>query len=133
MSETKRDGEIRNAVIASARLDDAERGLLNAWLDLDYGGGGQGFGGHVLYLPESYRHHTLAEPNFAGRFIWRVMEIAGVTRWDLLKGKTVRVRVEGGLAVAIGHIIKDDWFCPDDDFKAMREAFDALVAASKSS
>ena len=36
--------EERNAVIESARLE-IERGLLTAWLMLDYGGAGQGFGG----------------------------------------------------------------------------------------
>ena len=39
------DTEIRNAIITSVSLDDADRGMLTGWLHLDYGGSGQGFGG----------------------------------------------------------------------------------------
>jgi hypothetical protein len=49
------------------------------------------------------------------------MEIAGVSKWENLKGKTVRVKLNkeglGGRIMGIGHIVKDDWFMPDDDFK----------------
>ena len=107
--------EVKNAIISSADLDDADRGLLNAWVHLDYGGSGQGFGGYALYLPKSFAHHKLE--SVAGHFIWRVMEVAGVTRWRDLPGKAVRVRVVEGRAEALGHILKDDWFCPADDFK----------------
>ena len=91
--------EIKNAVIESAKITSDDHGLLSAWLMLDYGGCCQGFGGYV-----------------AGHFLWRAMEIAGVTDWDKLKGKTIRVRADHGGVEAIGHIVKDDWFCPRDDF-----------------
>jgi len=93
---------------------------------LDFGGSGQGFGGYALYLPKSWAHH--GGPNYAGHFIWRVMEVAGVARWDQLKGKTVRVKREHSKVHEIGHIIKDDWFNPDRDFKAMRESAGELQA-----
>ena len=110
----------KNALIKSARITNGDHGLLTAWLDLDYGGCDQGFGGYSLYLPQSYKHHDLQGPNYAGHFIWRVMEIAGVDRWDQLPGKTVRVRAEHSGVQAIGHIIKDDWFSPGLDFESMR-------------
>lgn len=91
-----------------------DRGLLTAWLDLDYGGAGQGFGGYALYLPASFDHHTLL--SHAGHFIFRVMEVAGVERWDQLPGKTIRVRSKHTGVEAIGHIVKDDWFSPSEDF-----------------
>lgn len=112
--------EVKNAVIKSARITNDDHGLLSAWLDLDYGGCGQGFGGYSLYLPKSYSHHDLAGPNYAGHFIWRVMEVAGVERWDQLPGKTIRVRAEHSSVGAVGHIVKDDWFDPGKDFEAMR-------------
>lgn len=110
---------IRNAVIDSVSLDMGDRGLLTAWLFLDYGGSSQGFGGFALYLPKSYAHHTLESP--AGHFIFRCMEVAGVEKWQDLEGKTIRVQLDkdglGGTIQAIGHIVKDDWFNPSKDFK----------------
>lgn len=106
---------IKNAIIESATLSTEDYGCLSSWVTFDYGGSGQGFGGYALYLPKSFKHHEMMST--AGHWIWRVMEVAGVTQWDRLKGKTVRVRIEDGLVKAIGHIVKEDWFCPSEDFK----------------
>ena len=107
--------KIKNAVIKSVTIDDADRGFLNAWLHLDYGGSGQGFGGYTLYLPKSFNHHHLL--SHAGHFIWRCMEIGGVSKWENLQGKTIRVRIgDNGLIEAVGHIVNEDWFCPKLDF-----------------
>lgn len=111
--------EIKNAIIKSAKLDTGDRGLLTAWLHLDYGGSGQGFGGYALYLPKSYSHHELQ--SVAGHFIFRCMEIAEVDSWDKLTGKTIRVQSDHGKVHAIGHIVKDDWFNPSLDFKALEK------------
>jgi hypothetical protein len=112
--------QTKNAIIREARITNDDHGLLTAWLDLDYGGSGQGFGGYSLYLPSSFRHHDPSGPNYAGHFIWRVMEVADVTEWSRLPGKTVRVRCEHSQVHAVGHIVKDDWFNPRADFEAMR-------------
>jgi hypothetical protein len=108
------DTEIRNAIISSVSIDTGDRGLLTAWLHLDYGGSGQGFGGYALYLPKSYSHHNLE--SVAGHFIFRCMEIAGVEKWENMKGKTIRVKASHSKVEAIGHIVKDDWFNPSVDF-----------------
>lgn len=110
--------EIRNAVIEKATISKGDRGFLDCWLHLDYGGSGQGFGGYALYLPKSWDHHETK--SFAGHHIFRILEIAGVEDWDNLKGKAIRVKAtpDGFQEVqAIGHIIKDDWFCPKEDYK----------------
>ena len=107
--------EEKNAIIKSVSLNSDDHGLLSAWLHLDYGGSGQGFGGYCLYLPKSYTHHELK--SFAGHFIWRCMEIAGVTEWSKLVGKTIRVRAAHSGIEAIGHIVKNDWFNPSLDFR----------------
>lgn len=107
--------EVLNAIIEGAEITSDEHGCLSAWLYLDYGGRSQGFGGYALYLPKSFKHHALK--SVTGHFIFRCMEVAGVTEWSKLKGKTIRVRRVDGLIRAIGHIIKDDWFDPSEDFK----------------
>lgn len=112
--------EIKNAIITDATITNDEHGLLSAWLTLDYGGTGQGFGGYALYLPKTFAHYA-GQPNFAGHFIWRVMEIAGVERWSALVGKTIRVKCEWEKVHAIGHIVKEDWFDPSHDFESMKK------------
>lgn len=114
--------ETKNAVIKSARFD-TERGL-SAWIDLDYGdSGGQGFGGYLLYAPEGWAAHNAA--NYAGHFIYRVLEVAGATDWAKLPGRTVRVRAEHSKVHAIGHIVKDDWFDPASEFAVLKNAANA--------
>lgn len=101
-----------NAIIIGAELSDADgRGVLTAMLTLDYGGSAQGFGGLRLYRSMDDKQ------NYAGHFIWRVMEIAGVSRWSELVRKPVRARQDGSAVYAIGHILKDEWFNPTEDFK----------------
>ena len=111
--------ETKNAIITSARITNDDHGILSAWLHLDYGGSGQGFGGYALYLPKSFEHHNDGFP-FCGHFIWRVLEVAGVSDWSDLAGKTIRVKADNGKVKAIGHIVKDDWFDPSKDFEEMR-------------
>ena len=118
--------EERNAVIESVTITNDDHGLLSAWLSLDYGGSGQGFGGYALYLPKTFRHHEPTGPNYAGHFIWRVLEIAGVNEWAKLPGKTIRVRTKQIGVEAIGHIVKDDWFDPKTDFEAMKNGVPQL-------
>ena len=117
------DIEEKNAIIESAEITNDDHGLLTAWVYLDYGGDGQGFGGYALYLPKSFEHHDKGRA-YCGHFIWRVMEIAGVSKWSKLKGKTIRVRAEHTKVHEIGHIVKDDWFNPEKDFEQMRSKGD---------
>lgn len=114
---------IKNAIIESVSIN-SEHGLLTAYLFLKYDVGSQGFGGYALYLPKSFAHHETLSP--AGHFIWRAMEIAGVDSWSEIIGKSVRARIgDDDYIKAIGHIIKDDWFDPAQDFRAMRKTSEA--------
>lgn len=111
--------DILNAKIADAIIEIDDRGILSVWIFLELSdGGNQAFGGYALYLPKEFNHHNIKSP--AGHWIYRICKIAEVNRWNDLKGKTVRIKREPGFSgkiKVIGNIIKDDWFCPEDDFK----------------
>lgn len=108
--------EIRNAIIERASITNDDHGILTAWLYLDYGGKGQAFGGYALHVGPLSRFHKV-NSGYAGHFIWRVLEIAGVTEWSKVAGRTIRVKQSHTKCHAIGHIVKDDWFDPSIDFK----------------
>ena len=103
--------EIRNAIIKSTQITNSDHGCLTIWLNLDYGGSGQGFGGFSLYNPKQN------SKNYAGLFIWRVLEVVDVTSWEHLVGKTIRVKSKHSEINAIGHVIEDSWFNPSEEFK----------------
>ena len=110
--------EILNAVIERVSIANDDHGCLSAWISLDFGDSShQGFGGYALYLPKSFTHHKLE--SMAGHFIYRAMQIADVDEWSKLKGKTIRVKKQDHFSTiqSIGHIVKDDWFNPSEDFK----------------
>ena len=110
--------EIKNAIIKGVKLDTSDKGMLTAWLHLDYGdNSSQAFGGNALYVPKSFSHHEMK--GIAGHFIFRCMEVANVTEWQKLVGKTIRVKADNTKVYAIGNIINNDWFNPSEDFKGL--------------
>ena len=115
MKQEEEEVETMNAVIENVRITTEGIGLLSVWITLDYGVSSQGFGGYNLYIPKSFKAHEMK--SFAGHFIYRVMEIAGVSEWEKLVGKTIRVCARHTGVVRIGHIIKDDWFCPEEELQ----------------
>jgi len=116
---TEKQLEERNAIIESVSIRNDEHGCLSAYLHLDYGGSGQSFGGYALYVPREFINNENTA-NYAGHFIWRIMEVAGVDEWAELAGKTIRVKAQRfGRIKAIGNIVKDDWFYPEIDFDKM--------------
>jgi len=108
--------ETKNAIIKSAIIEIEDHGILTAWLNLDYGGGGQGFGGYALQS----NGWDEPGPNIAGLFIRRVLDTVGVREWNSLEGQTIRVKAEQAKIHEIGHIIKDDWFNPSEEFKNLK-------------
>ena len=112
-----RDSEITNAVIKSVEISNEDHGCLTAWLHLDYGGSGQGFGGFNLYGS----HSEMRSANYCGVFIDKCLKIGGVGKWSQLVGKTIRVNhVPFGSITAIGHIVDDKWFNPKEEFEKLR-------------
>jgi len=104
------DVETKNAVITGTMLGIEDHGIFTAFVDLDYGGSGQGFGGYCLgYPPDSKK-----SGNAAATFIQEVLRLADVTKWEDLKGRPVRVRTTQNKVLALGHFMKEEWFYPGD-------------------
>lgn len=116
--------EIQNARIESASIRFDRGTFLSIWLGLDYGGTGQGFGGFVLGAKTDGSAKAAAgnREAYAALFIVRVMEIAGVDDWSDLVGKTIRAEANHSNVRRIGHILKDDWFCPSEEFEKLNAA-----------
>lgn len=106
---------ITNAVITDYNLEFSRGFALDLWIYLDYGDTQQGFGGFVLHKTDDGFNPNGG--NYAGHYITRVMQIAGVESIKDLPGKTIRVDSGSDKVKGIGHIIKDDWFYPSKDFK----------------
>lgn len=100
--------EICNATIERVTLG-FDRGTIPcAWVFLDYGGSGQGFGGFCLGGP------------FTHAFVFGILETLGVEKWEDLKGVSCRVEQDHGGVHRIGHFLKDKWFDPKEAFEAMK-------------
>lgn len=111
--------EIVNAIIKDASLTTEDHGCLSSFLSLDYGSSGQGFGGYTLYFL-----NIKMQPQYTGHWIWRCMEVAGVSRWKDMVGKPIRVKMKDRHTIhSIGHIIDDIWFCPSEEFNEMEERY----------
>jgi hypothetical protein len=109
--------EKRNAIITNAKIEIEDHGFLSARISLDYGDGNyQGFGSYALYAPKN----GLSERNYAGHFIYRVLEVAGVCKWEQLQGRAVRVESDLTHIAAIGHVVENIWFYPGEEFKQLK-------------
>lgn len=108
--------EIRNAVVDRVSVT-IERGFLTMDLYLNFGDGGQAFGGYVLHVDDL----DVSQANFCGLFLYRCMRVAGVDKLNDITGKAIRVLgARDGKIEAIGHIIKEDWFNPTFEFDKIR-------------
>jgi hypothetical protein len=96
------DIEIKNAKIESTMLGFEDHGIFTCFLQLDYGGGGQGFGGYTL------------GGKYGSDFIKAILETVGVNEWEKLPGKHIRVKAERTKIHEIGNIIIDKWFNPSE-------------------
>lgn len=105
--------KVQNALIDKAELI-IENGALTFHLTLRLENGfTQCFGGHSLYLPDSFSNHS--KETIAGHCIFELMRLSGVSCWSELKGKSIRVEGTHKEILAIGHIIEDIWLCINEE------------------
>lgn len=108
---------IQNALITNTFLGYENHGILTFSLGLD------GDGCYVVYghraLDEYSKKSDKRVPVDRGlACIAEVLNVVGVKKWEDLKGKYVRVKMNclGDRVTKIGHIIEDKWFDLDEFF-----------------
>lgn len=106
--------ETKNARITSTTLGYEDHGILTCMLMLDYGDcGAQGFGGYGL---DSYvkDRETRVGTEYGMQFIIEILNTVGVEKWEDLVGKHIRVKADWGKVHAIGNVLSDKWFNPEE-------------------
>ena len=95
MTSIREKCSTKNARISSTQLTHAP---MTAWINLEFDGAAQGFGGHYLVGPAM------------ANFIKGVMSALEADSWEDLQGMHCRAFGDSGKIWSIGHIIKDKWF-----------------------
>lgn len=103
--------KIENALIKSADISMADHGCITLSIGLNGSGWVCVFGGYCL------GHGYLGSKKFDGsgkgmESIARIMDVVGVSYFNSMQGKYVRVATKGlsSPIKIIGNIIKDQWF-----------------------
>lgn len=118
--------KILNAQITNVSLTMEDHGCLTFWLTLEGDGWGCGFGGYCIgkgYLGAS---EFTAERGDGLEAMMHIMDVVGVSKWEDLQGKYLRVKPQlsenswGGNVTTIGNLIKDKWFNIADFFAIRR-------------
>lgn len=106
--------EIRNARISGTFLGVEDHGILTAYVNLEWQGGGQSFGGYALdeWSPGAKTRFGTA---YGMEFVKRTIATVGAASWEAMKGKHVRIDHDWGKVYSIGHITDDEWFTPEED------------------
>ena len=114
---------IENARITNVSITMEGYGCLTFYLTLEGKGWGTCYGGFAIghgYLGAE----TFTSENGGGLVaMMKIMDTVGVSRWEYLEGKFVRVETEGrcGSKInVIGNVIEDKWFNISDFFANYR-------------
>ena len=110
--------EIKNAKITSTTLGKEDHGILTFFVDLEFDGGGVGFGGYSLDNYNASLNKIVCTVNGL-EAINRILDVVGVDKWEDLPGKYIRIKSNGwGSTIKeIGNIIKGKWFNIEDFFE----------------
>lgn len=105
---------IQNAKVRSTTLGYEDHGILTAFVDLDYGGSGQGFGGYALDTKPNQGEHNRAPHIACGSWVGGILWALGVDSWEKVVGAHARAAMGQWRVEGIGHIIEDRWVKPSD-------------------
>ena len=111
---------IENAQITNVSLTMEDHGCLTFWLILEGDDWGCGFGGYCIGKGYLGADKFTANRGDGLEAMMRIMDVVGVSKWEDLKGKYLRVQFSGngcGVRVStIGNLVKDKWFNIADFF-----------------
>lgn len=93
---------IHNAKISSTTLGVEDHGIPTSYVTCEFGST-QGFGGFNLGHADSMC-----------RWVMGIQRVLGVTDWSKVVGQYCRIERDGGMIVAIGHIVEERWFTRDE-------------------
>lgn len=111
--------KIQNAQIKSVRIG-YERGVfLTVWVHVSHEDGAQGFGGYVLGADPTSSAKAVAgnETGLLASWVNGILKASDVEDISKAEGKVIRIKREDGFSgkiLAIGHAVKDYWFCPEE-------------------
>jgi len=129
--------EVKNAVIIGTNLgvQHTDHGILSFYIHLDYGGGGQGFGGWVLDTVNSEclcgnGDVPIRIPTELGSGLLLGIDKVFGCDWEKLKGVSCRAYGDGGKVTAIGHYLRDTWMwlreIDDDNYEFVVSRFEDI-------
>lgn len=115
---------IMNARIESARVELARGFALTIWIHVEHESGSQGFGGYCLTnVTKSPMPHLAA-------WTAALFTMFGVERFEDMVGQACRVDADFGRIYRIGHLLKDDWFDPEELNEQLAESARAAEGES---
>lgn len=109
---------VENVKITSTFLGREDHGILTCYLRVEANTFETGIGGYTLDIYDKQKNKRI--PTQRGfELINRILEVVGVSSWEELTGKHIRVEKDSpfGKITKIGHLIKDEWL----DFKMFFE------------
>lgn len=111
---------VQNAKIVDTFLGQEDHGIMTLYLFVEFDGGRQGFGGYFLDTYDKSQEKRIGTV-YGMEFLMRTLATVGVSKYEDLKGKMVRLKRENTKIHAIGHILQDRWFEPVKDLAHLVE------------
>ena len=114
--------KIENVIIEGVMLGFEDHNIMTCMVYVKGDDRNQGFGGYFLDRYDTQLKRRVGRA-YGMEWLMRLMNAVGVRSFNELKGMYVRIEADYYKIYRIGHIVKDQWFDPDDlkDFKELEE------------
>lgn len=113
---TDADGDVYSGVIGTIRstsLGPNDHGLFDAWLNIEWPGGGIGVGGYALDGKPEPGTRDRVSTAYGMDFIRQIIATVGVSSWEKIPGREVIVLFKegsngwGGMSLGIANIMDE--------------------------